>query len=463
MIRASGGDAPARRHAADPGGSSRRLARKRITTLEELQVTKIRWRIVLLLFIAGFINYLDRSALSVAAPAVMQELHLSPANLGLVFSTFFIGYAVFNTIGGWAADRWGGKRVFSGAILMWSVLCGTTGLATGFGSLLVIRTFFGMAEGPLATTINKIVNNWFPHKESATAFGFANCGLPLGGAVAGPVVGLLTAAYGWRIAFAGVACLGLIWLVFWQFMTTDRPHQHAHVSEEERRLIGSDRAVSEDPADLKPLGAYLRQPAILAAMISYFGYSYILFFFLTWFPSFLMMDRHLSLKSMSLATVLPWLLGFIGYGLSGLLSDLIFRRTGNALRARKWVLIVCLGAAGICVALAGTVTTTLSALLLMAVAVFALYLSGSTYWALIQDTIPGAKLGSVGGCVHSIANCAGIIGPAVTGFLVQRSHTFFSAFVLAGGIALASVLAVAILLRPGLPGRLKASEARIAG
>ena len=463
MIRASGGDAPARRHAADPGGSSRRLARKRITTLEELQVTKIRWRIVLLLFIAGFINYLDRSALSVAAPAVMQELHLSPANLGLVFSTFFIGYAVFNTLGGWAADRWGGKRVFSGAILMWSVLCGTTGLATGFGSLLVIRTFFGMAEGPLATTINKIVNNWFPHKESATAFGFANCGLPLGGAVAGPVVGLLTAAYGWRIAFAGVACLGLIWLVFWQFMTTDRPHQHAHVSEEERRLIGSDRAVSEDPADLKPLGAYLRQPAILAAMISYFGYSYILFFFLTWFPSFLMMDRHLSLKSMSLATVLPWLLGFIGYGLSGLLSDLIFRRTGNALRARKWVLIVCLGAAGICVALAGTVTTTLSALLLMAVAVFALYLSGSTYWALIQDTIPGAKLGSVGGCVHSIANCAGIIGPAVTGFLVQRSHTFFSAFVLAGGIALASVLAVAILLRPGLPGRLKASEARIAG
>lgn len=415
-------------------------------------MTKIRWRIVLLLFIAGFINYLDRSALSVAAPAVMQELHMSPANLGLVFSTFFIGYAVFNTIGGWAADRWGGKRVFSCAILTWSVLCGTTGLATGFGSLLVIRTFFGMAEGPLATTINKIVNNWFPHKESATAFGFANCGLPLGGAVAGPVVGLLTAAYGWRIAFAGVACLGLIWLVFWQFMATDRPHQHPRVSEEERQLIGSDRSVSEDPADLKPLGAYLRQPAILAAMISYFGYSYILFFFLTWFPSFLMMDRHLSLKSMSLATVLPWLLGFIGYGLSGVLSDLIFRRTGNALRARKWVLIVCLGTAGICVALAGTVATTVSALLLMAVAVFALYLSGSTYWALIQDTIPGAKLGSVGGCVHSIANCAGIIGPALTGFLVQRSHTFFSAFVLAGGIALASVLAVAILLRPGAGG-----------
>ncbi len=426
-------------------------------------MTNIRWRIVLLLFIAGFINYLDRSALSVAAPAVMRELHMSPARLGLLFSAFFIGYAVFNFIGGWAADRWGGKRVFSGAVLMWSLLCGATGFATGFGSLLAVRTLFGMAEGPLATTINKIVNNWFPHKESATAFGFANCGLPLGGAVAGPVIGLLTAAYGWRVAFAGIACLGLLWLVFWLFMATDKPHQHPRVSDGERRLIESDRSVPEDPSGVQHLGFYLKQPAILAAMISYFGYSYILFFFLTWFPSFLTMDRHLSLKSMSLATVLPWVLGFIGYGLSGVLSDLIFRRTGNALRARKWVLIVCLGTAGVCVILAGAVTTTVSALLLMAIAVFALYLSGSTYWALIQDTIPGPRLGSVGGCVHAIANCAGIVGPTATGFLVQQSHTFVSAFVLAGGIALASVLAVTILLRPRTSTRLESGNARVCG
>jgi len=405
-------------------------------------VTNIRWRIVLLLFIAGFINYLDRSALSVAAPAVAKDLHLTPASLGLVFSTFFIGYAAFNFIGGWAADKWGGKNVFSGAMLIWSVLCGATGLATGFGSLLTLRTFFGMAEGPLATTINKMVNNWFPHRESATAFGFANCGLPLGGAVAGPIVGFMTAEYGWRVAFAGVACLGLIWLVFWQFMTTDKPHQHRKTSAAERQLIETNRAVIDESGPVKSIAFYIRQPAIL-------GYSYILFFFLTWFPSFLMMDRHLSLKSMSLATVLPWVLGFIGYGLSGWISDLIFRRTGNALRARKLVLITCLGAAGICVALAGLVATTVSALALMACAVFALYLSGSTYWAIIQDTIPNARLGSVGGCVHAVANCAGIVGPTVTGFLVQESHTFVSAFVLAGAVALSSVLAVAILLRPG--------------
>jgi len=259
----------------------------------------------------------------------------------------------------------------------------------------------------------------------------------------------MTAEYGWRTAFVGVGCLGLIWLVFWHFLTTDQPHQHSKTSEAERRLIENDRAVVEHSDSIKSLGFYLRQPAILAAMVSYFGYSYILFFFLTWFPSFLMMDRHLSLKSMSIASVLPWVLGFIGYGLSGWISDLIFRRTGNALRARKLVLTTCLGVAGICVGLAGMVTTTGSAIGLMAFAVFALYLSGSTYWAIIQDTIPNTKLGSVGGCVHAIANCAGIVGPAITGFLVQQSHTFVSAFLLAGAVALASVLAVVILLRPG--------------
>jgi nitrate/nitrite transporter NarK len=175
------------------------------------------------------------------------------------------------------------------------------------------------------------------------------------------------------------------------------------------------------------------------------------------------MARHLSLKSMSLATV-PWLLEFIGYGLSGVLSDLIFCRTGNALCARKWVLIVFLGTAGVCVTLAGAVTTTVSALLLLtAIVVFALYLSGSTYRALIQDTIPGPRLGSFGGCVQAIANCARIVRPAATGFLVEQSHTFFSAFVLADGIALASVLAVAILLRPRSSTKLKSSNARVCG
>lgn len=187
---------------------------------------------------------------------------------------------------------------------------------------------------------------------------------------------------------------------------------------------------------------------VLATAMAFFGYNYILFFFLTWFPSYLTMAQHLSIKDMSLATVLPWTLGFAGLALGGVTSDAVFRRTGRALFARKLVLTICLAVSAVCVALAGLVTTAASALALMACAVFFLYLTGSTYWAIIQDTVRGENVGGVGGFVHAVANLAGIIGPAATGFIVQATGAFTSAFALAGAIAIAGVAAVLVFVRP---------------
>jgi MFS family permease len=289
---------------------------------------------VLLLFIAGIINYLDRSALSVAAPLVSRDLGLDPADLGLIFSSFFLGYALFNFIGGWAADRIGGRLVFALAMSVWSLFCGLTALAVGFASLFAIRVIFGIGEGPLSTTINKMINNWFPHHEAASAVGIANCGTPLGGAIAGPIVGLLAVTVGWRISFVAIGTLGFIWLAFWLMQTSERPHEHPKISAEELREIAGDRVVEEAGQPTHALGYYLRQPMVLATGIAFFGYNYILFFFLTWFPSYLTSAQHLSIKGMSIATVLPWILGFVGLALGGWVSDVAFRRTGRALFAQ---------------------------------------------------------------------------------------------------------------------------------
>lgn len=410
-----------------------------------------RHQILLLLFAAGIINYLDRSALSVAAPLLSKDLGLSPANLGFVFSSFFIGYALFNFIGGWAADRFGGKRVYAVAMGAWSVFCALTATATGFGSLLVIRVLFGMGEGPLSAVNNKIVYTWFPRREMASAVGIANCGTPLGGAIAGPVVGFMALAYGWQVAFVATGLFGLVWLAVWQVTAREEPSRHPTISEAERRDIAGDRAAAEAATGPEPLGRYLRHPTVLATAIAFFGYNYILFFFLTWFPSYLIDARHLSIKDMSLATVLPWMLGFVGLALSGVLSDAIYRRTGRPLEARKLVLTVCLALAGVSVALAGLVETTQGALLLMSCAVFFLYLTGGTYWAIVQDTVPAARIGSVGGFVHMVANGAGIVGPTVTGLLVQGTGAFTSAFVLAGCVAAVGVAAVVLFVRPIAP------------
>ena len=173
---------------------------------------KKRWIILFLLFLANIINYLDRSALSIVAPMVSTELGLTPSQMGTVFSSFFFGYAIFNFIGGWASDRFGGKRIFSWSMGLWSLFCALTATITGFGSMLLVRVLFGVGEGPLSSTINKIINSWFPHRQAASAVGLVSSGTPLGGAIAGPVVGLLAISLGWRPAFIIIGVIGFDWL-----------------------------------------------------------------------------------------------------------------------------------------------------------------------------------------------------------------------------------------------------------
>ncbi|OAZ64077.1 Hexuronate transporter [Bacillus licheniformis] len=171
--------------------------------------------VIVMLFLAGVINYLDRSALSVAAPFIQEDLNIRPAQMGMLFSSFFIGYAVFNFIGGWASDKYGAKHTLSAAMVVWSVFSGAIALTYNFVSLFIIRVIFGMGEGPLSAATSKSVNNWFPQKERARALGMTMCGTPLGGAVSGPIVGLIAIHWGWKASFVLIMIIGLVWTCFW--------------------------------------------------------------------------------------------------------------------------------------------------------------------------------------------------------------------------------------------------------
>jgi len=410
----------------------------------------LRWFIIFLLFLGGAISYLDRAALSVAAPLIARDLSLDPAQLGIVFSSFFLGYAVFCFVGGWASDRIGAKNVFTLSMTVWSVFCGLTAVVFSLTSLLVVRVVFGMGEGPFSSTANKLVSNWFPRREQASAVGLANAGQPLGAALAGPLVGFIAVTFSWRAAFVVVASLGLVWTAAWVYLATDRPEQHPKLSTAERVEI-REAPKEPPPLEMRSLGAILRRPAILATAFAFFGYAYILYFFLSWFPSYLTMAQHLSIQRMGIVNVIPWLVGFVGLASGGFVCDYVYRRTGRALFARKLVLVTSLIIAAICVALAGIVTGVTGVVALMAVAVFFMYLTASTYWAIILDTVEARRVGGVSGFVHMIANCAGIVAPAMTGYLVQWSGNFTSAFVLTGAVAVTGALAVAVFVRAPAP------------
>jgi MFS transporter, ACS family, hexuronate transporter len=420
----------------------------------------VRWAVVAMLFLGGMINYLDRSAIAIAAPFLTKQLSLTPSELGWVFSAFFFGYATFCFVGGYASDRIGGRNVFGLASVVWSIFCALTAFVFSYASLLVVRTIFGMGEGPYGSATNKLVSNWFPRRQQASAVGWANAGTPLGGALAGPIVGFIALSFGWRVSFIAIAIIGLVWALAWMLLIRERPEHSAHLDAAERAEIMSD----QEPQPAGPpgnLGSLLIRPGVLATAFAFFGYAYILYFFLSWFPSYLTMQQHLSIKSMSFVTVIPWLLGFVGLASGGMVSDAIYRLIGNAVLARKLVLVIGLLIAAVCVALAGETTSVVMAVSLMTVSVLFMYLTGHTYFTLILDTIESRRVGGVSGFVHFIANLAGVVAPAATGYMVQASGSFTSAFVLTGAIAVFGALAVAIFVRsPAQVPSLQASVSR---
>lgn len=174
-----------------------------------------RSTILAMLLLATLINYIDRSALSIAMPFITHDYHLTASEKGIIFGAFSVGYALLNFLGGYFSDRFGGRRVLSWSMTGWSIACALTATVSGFWSMLTLRIVFGMGEGPNAATANKVVNTWFPINERASAAGIGQSG--------GPIVGFLALTFGWRAAFIVMGVLGIFWVILWRRVSTEPP------------------------------------------------------------------------------------------------------------------------------------------------------------------------------------------------------------------------------------------------
>ena len=414
-----------------------------------MKTGKHRYVVAGLLFTAGAINYMDRAALGIVAPIVSRTLDLSPSQLGIIFSSFFIGYSIFSFLGGYFADKWGTVRVFTYAMGLWSLFCGLTAAATGFVSLLLCRVFFGIGEGPMSSNTNRTISNWFPRHETSTMIGFTFSGQTLGNAIAGPIVGLIAYAFDWRMSFIVIAVLGFLWLVVWRIFVTDKPASNARVHADERRLIDESRAVAEAANvedDGMTLGAYLRRPSTLALGAGLFAVNYTQYVFISWLPSYLTNVLHLDLKQMSIITSIPWICGAIGYFGGGLIGDWIYRRMDDPVKARKLVATIPLALSGVAVLSITSATSLAAAVGLIAAAL--LFLTGScqAIWAIQHEILPLHRQGGVGGFIHFLSNLSGIIGPALTGFLIQYFGGYHSAFLFGALIDFTGVVAMVLFV-----------------
>ena len=411
--------------------------------------TRSRYLIMVMLFITVVINYLDRSNLSIAAPALKDEFGLDTVHEGLILSAFGWTYAAMQIPGGWLVDRVSPRVLYAAALILWSAATFFMGFAGSFVILFVLRLAVGALEAPAYPINNRVVTTWFPEKERATAIGFYTSGQFVGLAFLTPVLAWLQHHYGWHMVFVSTGLLGIVWGVLW-YMIYREPRQFKGANAAEIELIQKgggvvdlDKRVTEKkaPFNWNDLGLVMSQRKLWGVYLGQFCLTSTLWFFLTWFPTYLVKYRGMDfIKSGFLASV-PFLAAFVGVLCSGVLSDFLIRRGATVGLARKLPIILGLLISTSMIG-ANFTDSTPWVIFFLAVAFFGNGLASIT-WSLVSALAPVRLLGLTGGVFNFVGNLSSICTPIV--FLVSKD-SFAPAIVYVSSLALLGALSYILLV-----------------
>ncbi|MGY2486956.1 MFS transporter [Cupriavidus sp. CP313] len=396
------------------------------------QRIKTRHMILGVMCLMYFIAYIDRVNISVAAPLIREEMGLTASQLGLVFSAFAYPYAAMQILGGWMADKFGPKKVLIVLSLIWGVATVLTGFAGSVLMLVVLRFVLGIGEGGAFPTATRAFTYWMPVAERGFAQGITHSFARLGGAITPPIVLVIVAAAGWREAFIVLGAISLGWTLLYAFFFKDSPDKHSRVTAQELQEIGYRRGDSQQAAKAATPWRRLFRRMWLVTFVD-FCYGWSLWVYLTWLPSYLKEARGFDLKQLALFTALPLMAGVVGDTLGGVLSDRIYRRTGNLRRARGAILFVGLAGSLMFIAPMTFTADAVNAVILLSLSFFFLELTNAVLWSLPLD-IAGKYAGTAGGMMNTGFGVAGMVSPVVFGYLIERTGSYDLPFMISGAL-----------------------------
>jgi MFS transporter, ACS family, D-galactonate transporter len=378
---------------------------------------------VALLAISVFINYIDRGSLSIAAPALKDELGLSPSQLGILLSSFFWTYAGFQILSGWMVDRFNVNWVLAAGFLVWSAATAATSLAHSFTVLLVLRLLLGAGESVAFPSYSKVLAKHCPEILRGRANALISSGIASGPAFGIFFGAMLMARYGWRPVFLGLGLLSLLWLIPWMKWVPVGP------------------GLSVSPSARAPsIVEILKQRSAWGTFFGLFAYNYLSYFLLTWMPSYLVHERHFSMQKMGKIGGAAYLILAVSALISGWISDFWIACGGTPTRVRKTFTALGLGLSSIfCFAVVAFAFDSRLATLFLFLTCAAAGLCTSNLWAITQTLAGPLAAGKWTGVQNFVGNFAGI-APAVTGFVVGRTGHFFWAFTVAAGVLLGGAM-----------------------
>lgn len=384
-----------------------------------------RYWVVVFAIALAIIQYIDRVCISQAKPAISIDLHLNDAQMGWVFSAFTLAYALFEIPAGYLGDRIGPRRVLLRIVLWWSFFTMVTGLMWNWASLIVARFLFGAGEAGAFPNLTKAFNRWLPQQERTKAQGMMWMSARLGGAFTPLLVYACLQYVNWRTAFVLFGLIGVVWAVVFFWWYCDDPRSHPRVNAGEAALLPREPAADDHFAI--PWKRLFTSRTVWCLCGQYFACSYSFYFFITWFPTYLLKARGFDLKQSALLAGTPLLVGALGSLFAGWLIPLLGRSLGDVGKARRGVGAV--GAAGGAVLLIALswITNPYLAVAAIALVAFCNDIQMPGAWTACMD-VGGKTVATLSGTMNMMGNVGGFVSSIACGYIVEWTHNWNLAF-----------------------------------
>jgi MFS family permease len=395
----------------------------------------LRAAILALLVLGGIVNFLDRSALSVANTTLRGELHLSATQIGALFSAFSVAYGLAQLPAGWLLDRFGPRPVLGLSMLLWSAAQMATGAVSGFATLAGTRIGLGAGEAPFLPGGVKVIRDWYAEPERGLPMGVLNASTTLGQAVAPPVLTLLLLTSGWRSMFLGIGALGVVVALVWWPVYPAKSPQDDGTPFQERASLARD------------VWGLLRQRTLWGMMLGFSGINYTAWLYLTWVPGYLEAAHQVSLKAAGWLAALPFLMGSAGMLANGAVADRLVGRGRDPLRSRKGLIVAGMLCSATCTLLVPHAATAWGAAAVIGMALFFIHFAGTSAWGLVQTAAPAHLVARVGAAQNFASFLFASAAPWLTGWLLDKTHSFHLALKTCSGVAFLGAVAYLSLVR----------------
>jgi MFS family permease len=410
-----------------------------MATQKSARLKRIQNVALTLLVIAGLINYLDRSTLSIANHSIREDMNLSATQMGALLSAFSIPYAFAQLPMGVMLDKFGARVMLGFGMMLWSVAQVAGGLVNSLNQFYLARVVLGVGEAPQFPAAAKVFSDWWAVHERGKPTGIAVASTTIAPALAPPLLTGLMLAFGWRGMFIIMGVLGILAAIAWYVAYRDR--RDTVLTQEELDYLEGEGVKSDDRnmtgAEWRGL---FKERTTWGLIFGFMGVIYMVWLYLTWLPSYLSDERGLTLAKVGWVAAIPYIFGTFGQLFSGVIADKLLAMGQTPINSRKWPICIGLvGAAAFTIPAAYTPSLVL-AMTYISVAMFFINLSSGGSWALVSVAAPRRLVASLGSLQNFGGYLGGSVAPVLTGVIVDRTGSFVNALLVAAAVAVVGAL-----------------------